>query len=152
VSGIGRSPTGRGAERQDDERTGSAVEWRQLRDAHIRATDAGTGRASRTCIFRETGDRHSEGGAWDNLGLALGEARRFDEAITAHQQDLAICRELSDRHGEGTAWANLGLAYAELSRPDMARHAWMRAVDLFVAVGDDELAARVRRWSADLDE
>jgi hypothetical protein len=33
----------------------------------------------------------------------LHEFRRFDEALTAYQEDLAICRETDDRHGEGTA-------------------------------------------------
>ena len=52
-------------------------------------------------IFRETGDRHSEGLPLNNLGLAYGGLRRFEEAITCYQQDIAICRETGDRHGEG---------------------------------------------------
>jgi hypothetical protein len=35
-------------------------------------------------IYRETGDRHREGMALGNLGPALAEIRRFDEAITTH--------------------------------------------------------------------
>ena len=46
----------------------------------------------------------------NNLGIALREVRRFDEAITAHQDAAAIFRETGDRHGEGTALTNLGLA------------------------------------------
>ena len=43
----------------------------------------------------------------NNLGVALGEVRRFEEAITAHQDAAAIFRETGDRHGEGTALSNL---------------------------------------------
>ncbi|WP_308042433.1 tetratricopeptide repeat protein, partial [Streptomyces sp. 8L] len=59
-------------------------------------------------ICRETGDRHREGQALNNLGLALQEVRRFQEAINAHTRDLAICRETGDRHREGQALNNLG--------------------------------------------
>lgn len=47
----------------------------------------------RLAIYRETGNRHGEGVALDNLGNALEEVRRFEEAITAHQEGLAIYRE-----------------------------------------------------------
>ena len=47
-------------------------------------------------------------GRWHNLGVALQEARRFDEAITAHQQAAALFSELGDRHGEALALDNLG--------------------------------------------
>ena len=52
-------------------------------------------------IFRETGDRHGEGIALNNLGMALREVRRFEEAITAAQDAAAIFRETGDRHREG---------------------------------------------------
>ncbi len=32
-------------------------------------------------LFRQIGDRHGEAQAWTNLGNALGEVERFDEAI-----------------------------------------------------------------------
>jgi hypothetical protein len=35
-------------------------------------------------IFRETGDRHSEGLALVGLGMVLVKARRFEGAINAH--------------------------------------------------------------------
>ena len=67
-------------------------------------------------ICRETGDRHGEGMALNNLGLALAEVRRFDEAITAYQDAATIRRETGDRHGEGTALGNLGIALREVQR------------------------------------
>ncbi|MFD0885223.1 tetratricopeptide repeat protein, partial [Streptosporangium algeriense] len=56
------------------------------------------------------GDRHREGIALANLGVALQGVRCFDEAITTGTQALQIFREISDRHGEGTALNNLGNA------------------------------------------
>jgi hypothetical protein len=53
------------------------------------------------------GDRRSEGTALGNLGLALHGVRRFDEAITAHQNAAAIYRETGDRHNEGIARQSL---------------------------------------------
>ena len=45
--------------------------------------------------------------ALNNLGLALVEVRRFEEAITAHQDAAAIYRETGDRYGEVIALDNL---------------------------------------------
>ena len=54
--------------------------------------------------------------ALDNLGLALREVRRFEEAITACQDAAAIYRETGDRHGEGMALSNLGVALRQVRR------------------------------------
>ena len=51
--------------------------------------------------------------ALSNLGAALAEVRRFEEAIRAHQDAAAIFRETGDRHREGMALNNLGLALRE---------------------------------------
>ena len=75
-----------------------------------RFEEAITAHQDAAAIFRETGDRHGEGRALDNLGIALREVRRFEEAITAHQDAAAIFRETGDRHGEGGALDNLGTA------------------------------------------
>jgi hypothetical protein len=48
--------------------------------------------------------------ALNNLGLALVELRRFEEAIARYEQDIAICRETEDRQGEGMTLNNLGTA------------------------------------------
>ncbi|MFI9552760.1 tetratricopeptide repeat protein [Nonomuraea endophytica] len=53
--------------------------------------------------MREVGDRHGEGMALNNLGAALRQVRRFEEAIVAYEQATAICREVGDRRGEGMA-------------------------------------------------
>ena len=61
-------------------------------------------------IFRETGDRHSEGVAIMNLGLALQGLRRFSEANTALNAAIAIFQETDDEHYERLARANLEAA------------------------------------------
>ena len=50
--------------------------------------------------------------ALGNLGIALQEVERFEEAITAHREAAAIFRETGDRHREGVALANLEAARA----------------------------------------
>ncbi|MGV9365556.1 tetratricopeptide repeat protein, partial [Amycolatopsis sp. NPDC003731] len=74
--------------------------------------------------------------ASNNLGLALRAARRFDEAITAHQRAVDIYRELGDDHGEGQAWNNLGLAMQEVRRFDEAITAHQQAINIHREVGD----------------
>ena len=69
---------------------------------------------------RIIGDRHGEGNALGNLGIAhrqLGDARK---AIEFYGQRLIIAREIGDRRGEGNALGNLGNAHADL---DDARQA-----------------------------
>ncbi len=46
--------------------------------------------------------------ALTNLGLALQEVRRLEEAITAHQDAATLFRETGDRHREIIALENLG--------------------------------------------
>ncbi|GGK10964.1 hypothetical protein GCM10010123_46150 [Pilimelia anulata] len=87
-------------------------------------------------LLRQTGDRHGEGTALNNLGLALQQVRRFQEAITAHQQDLAICREIGHRHGEGTALNSLGLALRQVRRFQEAITAHQQATDIYRETGD----------------
>ncbi|MGI5170855.1 tetratricopeptide repeat protein [Spirillospora sp. CA-253888] len=69
---------------------------------------------------RRSGDRHGEGQALNNLGLALREARRFGEAVTSLRQAAATSRETGDRHGEGSALNNLGVALRQVGRIEEA--------------------------------
>ena len=62
--------------------------------------------------------------------------RRFDEAITAHQQAAALSTELGDRNGEAAALDNLGVALQEVRRFDEAITAHQQAAALFTELGD----------------
>ena len=88
------------------------------------------------------------GHARELLGLALREARRFEEAISAHQDAAAIYRETSDRHGEGMALGNLGGVYQEMGQPGRATECWRAAAEAMRDAGDDEEAARLERLAA----
>ncbi len=87
-------------------------------------------------ICLETGDRHGEGAALNNLGNALQDVRRFDEAITAHQNAATIYQETSDRHSEGTALNNLGIALRRVRRFDEAITAHQIASTICRETGD----------------
>jgi tetratricopeptide (TPR) repeat protein len=102
-------------------------------------------------IYREVGDRHGEGEAWNNLGLALRRVGRFDEAITAHQEARDIYRELGDQYGQAQTLENLGTVHVDRDQPEQARRAWTDAVERYAAAGADEDADRVRQAIADLD-
>lgn len=76
--------------------------------------------------------------------------RRFDDAITAHQQSIAIYAELHDDYGHARTLKNLGLLHAALEQPEPARRAWTRAAELYTVAGADEDADRVRQKIAGL--
>jgi hypothetical protein len=50
---------------------------------------------------------HSEGLALNNLGIALRNVRRFEGALSSHQDAAGIFRETSDRHSEDIALRNV---------------------------------------------
>jgi hypothetical protein len=83
--------------------------------------------APRTWWCRRGDLRHREGIALNNLGIALGEVRRFEEAITADTQAAAIYVEVGDRHREGGALNNLGVTLRQMSRSGLLWRLW-RAV------------------------
>ncbi|MGC1732923.1 MAG: tetratricopeptide repeat protein [Pseudonocardiaceae bacterium] len=89
------------------------------------------------------GDHHREGAALNNLGSALAEVGRFEEAITSYRQAADIYHKLGDQHGEGRAQGNLGLALIQLRRPGDARAALEQASALFVALHAYDDADRV---------
>ncbi len=77
---------------------------------------------------RRDGDRHSEGVALGNLGLALYQVREFEEAITAHQEATVIFRETHDQQRVGGALSNLGAALLEVRRFEEAITACQEAI------------------------
>ena len=82
--------------------------------------------------------------ALNSLGNALRQVRRFDEAITAHQQAGDIYRETGDRHGEGMALGNLGLALRNTGCIAEARRCWVQAAEAFADSGSAEEVAAIR--------
>ncbi|WP_407913779.1 tetratricopeptide repeat protein [Kitasatospora sp. NE20-6] len=102
---------------------------RYLQDALVVATLAHDAATS-------LGSRHGEGIAWNSLGNAFQELRRFDKALDAHQSALDINCGLGNHHGEGLAWDGVGLALAGLRRFDDALDAHQSALDIHRSLGD----------------
>ncbi|WP_420115594.1 tetratricopeptide repeat protein [Micromonospora sp.] len=83
-------------------------------------------------ICRQAGDQHGEGMALNNLGMALNEAGRSDEAVTAHTRAVElIIGQTGERHDEGMVLNNLGLALRAVGRFDEAITAHTRALDIY---------------------
>jgi tetratricopeptide (TPR) repeat protein len=91
------------------------------------------------------GDRRGEATAWSDLGLALREAGRVDEAIEAATRARDLHQTTGDRHNEATPWSNVGLALHEAGRVDEAIEAATRARDLHQITGD--LHGEATAWS-----
>jgi tetratricopeptide (TPR) repeat protein len=85
---------------------------------------------------RRIGDRHSEAIALGNLGNALINLRRFEEAITALQDSAALCRKTDDRENEGSALDNLGSALHQVRLFNDAIAAHQAAAALFRETGN----------------
>ncbi|MGI5194752.1 tetratricopeptide repeat protein [Streptomyces sp. CA-288835] len=106
------------------------LSWRRSFDDWITV-----GRAAREAAHR-AGDRLGEGIAWTNLGIALRQTGRAEEALDAHTRARDLFRAVGDRHGEGSAWNNLGLALQEAGRAEEAVDAHTHARDLYQVAGD----------------
>ncbi|GAA2655451.1 ATP-binding protein [Streptomyces vastus] len=106
------------------------LHWRRSFDDSITV-----GRAAREAAHR-AGDPHREAIAWNNLGSALREAGRVEEAIDAHTRARDLYQAAGDHHREPHAWNNLGSALREAGRVEEAIDAHTRARDLYQAAGD----------------
>ncbi|WP_350284008.1 tetratricopeptide repeat protein [Streptomyces graminofaciens] len=82
------------------------------------------------------GGRLSEAIAQNNLGIALRETGRVEEAVEAHNRARDLHQAAGDRHGETAAWSNLGLTLREAGRVEEAIDALARARRLFQAAKD----------------
>ncbi|MFJ5139760.1 tetratricopeptide repeat protein [Streptomyces sp. NPDC088707] len=74
--------------------------------------------------------------AWSNLGHALGELRRFDESLQAHETALRLFKKFGIARHEGAIWNNLGITLQKLRRPDEALDAHQTALRLFRQSGN----------------
>ncbi|MFF8451328.1 tetratricopeptide repeat protein [Streptomyces leeuwenhoekii] len=117
-------------------RLGEYLDWRRYFDDLITVSRAAQEAAHRA------GGRHSEAAAWNNLGIALREAGRVEEAIDAHTRARDLLQAAGDRHGEAIAWNNLGIALREAGRVKETIDAHTRALDLHQAAGDHHREAK----------
>jgi tetratricopeptide (TPR) repeat protein len=106
------------------------LSWRRYFDDWLATTTISRDAA------RRLGDRRNEAGALGNLGIALRQVRRLNEAITAHQDAAAIYRETGDRRNEAAELSNLGVALVAVRRFDQAITAHQDAAAIFRETGD----------------
>ncbi|MEU1407067.1 tetratricopeptide repeat protein [Streptomyces sp. NPDC005728] len=109
---------------------GEYLYWRRYFDDWI-----AVGEVAREAA-RRAGDRVDEANAGTNLGNALGEAGRVEEAINAHTRARDLYQAAGDRRHEAIAWNNLGSALRKAGRVEEAIDAHTRARDLYQAAGD----------------
>lgn len=116
------------AEIHPDEAIGLSADLVPILDRARLLADWVTAATAAVQASRHTPRRDLAATAWNSLGNALQGVRRFEEAISAHEQARDISREVGNRHGEGTAGNNLGIAHEECAQPDRAHRAWVQAV------------------------
>ncbi len=75
-------------------------------------------------------DRHGEGIAWNNLGVALRVAGRVEEAIHALTRARDLHQATENLHREATARINLGNALREAGRVQEAIEVHGRALEI----------------------
>lgn len=106
------------------------LDWRRYFDDLITVSSATRDAA------HEGGDREDEAMAWNNLGNALQEAGRVEEAIHAHTHARDMHQTTGDHHGEAGAWNNLGNALQEAGQGDKAITAYGRSLEMRQEFGD----------------
>ncbi|MFH8935095.1 tetratricopeptide repeat protein [Streptomyces griseosporeus] len=106
------------------------LDWRRYFDDLIMISRAAQEAAHRA------GDRYNEAATWNNLGLALRDTGRVEEAIDAHTRARDLFQAAGNRHAEAMAWNNLGLALQKAGRVEEAIDAHTRDLDLCQAAGD----------------
>ncbi|MEV5533430.1 ATP-binding protein [Streptomyces prunicolor] len=121
------------------ERLAEYLYWRRYFDDVIGVTEVAREAA------QGAGDRVGEANAWDNLGVALLETDRVEEAIDAHARARDLYQAVGDHEGESIAWDSLGGALQKAGRVEEAIDAHARARDLCQAAGDHRREAMA--WS-----
>jgi tetratricopeptide (TPR) repeat protein len=112
------------------DRLGTYLGWRRYFDDWITISHTALEAAHRA------GDPDSEAGAWNDLGLALRETGRAEEAVDAHTRARDLYQAAGDRHGEAISWHNLGNALWVAGRTEEAIEALTLSRDLHQAHGD----------------
>ncbi|CAH9420367.1 hypothetical protein SGL43_07425, partial [Streptomyces globisporus] len=109
---------------------GTYLQWRR----HLQEDVVVNALALDACI--KFNDTRNKAAVWNNLGGALQNLRRFDDALHAHQTARDLHQQTGDTNGEAGAWNNLGGALQNLRRFDDALHALETARDLHQQTGD----------------
>ncbi|MFJ5015912.1 tetratricopeptide repeat protein, partial [Streptomyces griseoluteus] len=104
---------------------GHYLNWRR------RLQDLVTVRAEALEACLALGDAANLAAAWNNLGSALRDLKRYAEAHEAHKTALALYQQTGNTHGQAGAWNNIGNALKGLKRPTEAHEAHKTALALY---------------------
>ena len=85
---------------------------------------------------KQAGNKHGEGKAYTNLGLAYYSLCDYQKAIEFHQQSLSIAKEIGDKGPEGNVYTNLGLAYHSLGDYQKAIEFHQRFLSIAKEIGE----------------
>jgi DNA-binding SARP family transcriptional activator/tetratricopeptide (TPR) repeat protein len=91
-------------------------------------------------IQRSVGNRRTEVLTLCHLGNALAGLDRVHDGLALLHDAVALADEIGDRHGAAWASTYLGQVMFDMGRPDEAGRQWERAEDLFVGLGDPNVA------------
>ncbi|MFB6922841.1 ATP-binding protein, partial [Streptomyces microflavus] len=109
---------------------GSYLQWRR----HLQDNVVVNALALDACTKLK--DNLNRAGVWSNLGFALQELRRFDDALHALETSRDLYQQTGNTNGEATAWNNLGTTLKDLRRFDDALHALETARNLHQQSGN----------------
>lgn len=104
--------------------------WRGLFDDLIAITTTAAGAA------QQAGETAAEAGSWNNLGIALTEASRYDEAVRAYDRSIELFTSLGDRNEQGKALNGKGSALRDFGKSAEALPIHQDALTLQRAEGD----------------
>ncbi|MFE2721653.1 tetratricopeptide repeat protein [Kitasatospora sp. NPDC059327] len=87
-------------------------------------------------LCRLSGSDEATANALNNHGAALAEARRFQEALGAHQAAADLYAEAGDRRGMAEAAGNIAGVCHRSGRSDLAVRLYAEVADLYRRLGD----------------
>ncbi len=87
-------------------------------------------------VETRAGGRHQAAATWNIIGFGFREARKFENAITAHNLALDHCKLNKDIQSEAAARHGLGLTYRQLKRIIESIESHELALALCLELGD----------------
>ncbi|MFF5985380.1 tetratricopeptide repeat protein [Streptomyces olindensis] len=104
-------------------------------------------------IAHQAGALAAEAGAWNNLGIALTEASRYEEAVLAHRRAADLFASMDNHNERGKTLNGLGSALRGSGKPADALQIHQEALAVQRASGDlQEQAAVLNNLSLDHQE
>ncbi|MFI9616795.1 tetratricopeptide repeat protein [Streptomyces sp. NPDC052023] len=104
-------------------------------------------------VAHQAGALAAEAGAWNNLGIALTEASRYEEAVLAHRRAIELFASVDNHNERGKALNGLGSALHDSGKPADALQIHQEALAVQRACGDrQEQAAVLNNLSRDHQE